>query len=210
MIPSSSKKVVRGWVFYDWANSVYSLVISSAIFPIFYEAQTSDKNENGEVVNDIVDFFGFSFINTALYSYIVGLSFLVISILSPLLSGIADYTGDKKRFLQFFCYLGATACASMYFFKGNSLEFGMLSVFFASIGYWGSMVFYNAYLPEIAPQEEHDRISAKGYAMGYLGSSLLLIICLILIMFHDTFSFTSEELPTRISFLIVALWWVGF
>ena len=116
------------------------------------------------------------FKNTELYSYVASASFLIVSIISPILSGIADYSDSKKRFLQFFCYLGALSCASLYFFDINHLEWSMLPVLLASVGFWGSLVFYNAYLPEIAQPEMHDRISAKGYALGYVGSSILLII----------------------------------
>ncbi len=194
-------KSIKGWAFYDWANSSYPLVITTAIFPMFYEYQTS-HDINGMYQGDMVEFLGYQFRNTELYSYVASLSFLVVSLISPILSGIADYADNKKFFLKVFCYLGATACASLYFFDVNYLELSMISVFLASIGFWGSIVFYNAYLPELAPINEHDRISAKGYALGYLGSSILLIINLVLIMGFD--------MSPRYSFLSVAVWWVGF
>ena len=202
MIEKGNKKVINAWAFYDWANSVYPLVITTAIFPMFYEAVTTSTLADGSS-SDMVEFWGNPFKNTEIYSYIVSASFLVVSIISPLLSGIADYADNKKRFLQFFCYLGAISCASLYFFDVNHLELSMLPVFFASIGFWGSIVFYNAYLPEIADASQHDRISAKGYALGYLGSSILLIICLAVIM-----GVGAEY--TKYSFLAVALWWIGF
>lgn len=195
MLKKGDKKVINAWAFYDWANSVYPLVITTAVFPLFYEDATS---KNG----DMVEFFGFSFQNTELYSYVISLSFLIVAIISPILSGIADYSDNKKRFLQFFCYLGSLACMSFYFFDVNHLEISMLSVLLASIGFWGSLVFYNAYLPEIAEPEHHDKISAKGYALGYLGSSILLIIILALIM--------NKVINAQLSFIIVGLWWIGF
>ena len=179
------KKIISAWTFYDWANSVYPLVITTAIFPMFYEAVTSESNEQGQIINDMVTFWGFQFKNTELYSYVASLSFLTVSIISPLLSGIADYADNKKSYLQFFCYLGATSCACLYFFDPAYLEWSMLPVFLASVGFWGSLVFYNAYLPEIAEPIMHDRISAKGYSLGYIGSSILLIINLIMIMVFD-------------------------
>lgn len=201
MIKKGDKKVIRAWAFYDWANSVYPLVITTAIFPMFYEAVTTTKLADG-TTSDLVDFWGMSFRNTELYSYVVSASFLVVSFISPILSGIADYSDNKKRFLQIFCYLGSLSCASLFFFDANYLEWSMLSVFFASIGFWGSIVFYNAYLPEIAETKDHDRISAKGYGLGYIGSSLLLIINLLMIMVFNV--------PAKYSFLTVALWWIGF
>lgn len=187
-----NKKIMNAWAFYDWANSVYPLVITSAIFPVFFESKTAG----------IVSFFGYEMINTVLYSYVIAASFMVVSVLSPILSGVADYSGNKKRFLQFFCYLGALSCASLYFFNGNQLELGMLSIFLASIGFWNSLVFYNAYLPEIAEPKDHDWLSARGFSLGYFGSSLLLIACLVLIMMFD--------MPAEYSFLLTGVWWVGF
>src|SRR5690554_2034303 len=201
MIKKGDKKVINAWAFYDWANSVYPLVITTAIFPMFYEAVTSSTLMDGSSY-DMVVFFGYHFKNTELYSYVNALAFLIVSIISPLLSGVADYSDNKKRFLQFFCYLGAVSCAALYFFDADHLEWSMLPVLFASVGFWGSIVFYNAYLPEIAERGDHDKISAKGYALGYIGSSILLIINLILIMAYD--------MPVKYSFISVAVWWVGF
>jgi len=200
MLKKGDKKLINAWTFYDWANSAYPLVITTAIFPIFYGKITS-VTVDGKIINDKVRLFGQQFINTELYSYVVALSFVVVSLLSPFLSGIADYSGKKKRFMQFFCFTGALSCASLYFFSKENLGLGMCSVFFASVGFWGSLVFYNAYLPEIANPEDHDRVSAKGFGMGYLGSALLLIINLILI---------QNGMDARYAFVSVAIWWIGF
>ena len=204
------KRIIKGWILYDWANSVYNLVISSAIFPIFYTNITErhyldsvgrEKLLEGEKV--MVNFFGNDLYSSELISYVLSASFLLVSILSPILSGIADFTGNKKRFMQFFCYLGALSCISLYWFDASRIEWGMLSVFLASIGFWNSFVFYNAYLPEIADPKDHDNISARGFSMGYFGSMILLIICLSIIMFIDK-SYTS------LCFILVGIWWMGF
>jgi UMF1 family MFS transporter len=206
----TNKKVIRGWIFYDWANSVYNLVISSAIFPIFYsnitKKQYLEQNPNLEWKEGMpiyVDFFHWQIDADTLIAYVFSASFLTIAFLSPILSGIADYSGLKKRFLQFFCYLGAISCISLYWFNPKNLELGMLSIFMASIGFWSSFVFYNAYLPEIAPPDDHDKISARGYANGYFGSMILLIICLAIIKGIDV-KYTS------LSFVLVGIWWMGF
>ena len=196
---------------YDWANSVYSLVISTAIFPIFYEAQTTATylNETGLTAKEIesndvtIDFFGYNVSPSVLYSLVISVSFLLVSFISPILSGIADYTGNKKRFLQFFCYFGSLSCMSLFFFDANYMEFSMISVLCASIGFWCSLVFYNAFLPEIAPLEEQDDISARGFIMGYIGSIILLLICLGLIMGYGPHL-------TKYCFILVGLWWIGF
>ena len=204
MIEKNNPKTIRAWAFYDWANSVYSLVISTAIFPIFYASQNfaQTKVVNGVEI-PLVEFFGRTFINTEIYSYVLSLSFLVVAAISPFLSGIADYTGSKKKFLQFFCYLGSFSCAMLFFFDVNYMELSMFFVLLASIGFWGSLVFYNAFLPEIADPEFHDDVSAKGFAYGYVGSAILLIAILAILTFFDNGL-------VRYSFLAVALWWAGF
>ncbi|MFD1552811.1 MFS transporter [Putridiphycobacter roseus] len=200
-----NKKIIRAWTFYDWANSIYPLVISTTIFPIFYETVTHDigTGEN----HDMVMFFGVSIKNTVLYSYVIAASFVVVSLLSPILSGIADYAGSKKSFLRFFCYLGALATASLYFFDVNRLELSMVSIFIASIGFWNSLVFYNAYLPEIAEPKDHDKISARGFAMGYFGSSIMLVALLYLM---GAVGGGEPLISAKFAFVVAGIWWIGF
>ena len=201
--PVYSKKVQKAWTMYDWANSVYSLVITTTIFPIFYNAMTTVREEDGTLVSDVVSFWGMEFLNTQLYSYVLATSFLVIIFLSPLLSGMADYAGKKLTFLKIFCYAGAVGCASMFFFNPAHLEWSMGSLFLANLGFWGSLGFYNAYLPEIAPPEEHDKLGARGYVMGYIGSVTLLLICLAFIMGIGAHL-------TKWAFVLVGVWWVSW
>lgn len=203
MITKNDPRIINGWTFYDWANSVYNLVITSVVFPKFFLSQTADIPG---LAHNTVLFFGREYNNVELYSYVFSASFVVVSLLVPLLSGIADYLGNKKRFMQFFCYLGALSCISMFFFDVNHLEVSMLSPFFASIGFWGSLVFYNSYLPEIATPDQHDRISAKGFSLGYVGSIILLITIIVgLKMYPDI-----AGKITRFGFIAVGLWWAGF
>lgn len=204
-IKKGDKKTMNAWAFYDWANSVYPLVISTAIFPIFYESITSTKDGANNVISDYVTFFGTEIKNTVLYSYVVAASFIMVIIFSPLLSGVADYSGSKKRFLQFFCYLGAAATASLYFFNPEHLELSMLSLFLASLGFWNSLVFYNAYLPEVAEPKDHDRLSAKGFSMGYIGSVILLVTCLVLLQ-----AIPDSPVKAQHCFVLTGLWWMGF
>jgi UMF1 family MFS transporter len=199
-LQKGDKKLINAWAFYDWANSVYSLVIATAVFPIYYESVTSGDN-------GVVQFFGSEFNNSASLSF----SFLIVAFMSPFLSGIADYSGNKKRFMQFFCYLGSLSVMSLYFFKGqDTLWVGILGAILASIGFWGSIVFYNSYLPEIAFPEQHDRVSAKGFMFGYTGSLILLMFNLTMVMKPEWFGITDSSLPARISFLSVGIWWIGF
>jgi UMF1 family MFS transporter len=208
------KKIINSWCMYDWANSVYNLVISSAIFPIYFTAITTQKDPvTKQIIDDHVNFLGITIKNTVLSNYTLALSFLLVCFLSPFLSGIADSRKNKKSFLRFFCYLGALSCAGLYFFtdKVDTLWIGVVCIFFASIGFWNSLVFYNSFLPEIASNEEMDKVSAKGFSLGYLGSSLLLIICLVFIqVIAPAMGITDGGLPPRICFILVAIWWVGF
>ena len=209
-LPKGSKKLINAWAFYDWANSVYSLVITSAVFPIFYGALTIVKNEQGEIVRDTVQLFGFSFNNDSLISYVTATAFLAVAIMSPFLSGIADYIGNKKSFLKFFCYLGAISCIGLFWFNLEELWFGLLCYFMALIGFWASLVFYNSYLPDIAYPEQQDKASARGFSFGYIGSVILLILCLLMILKFEWFGFEDEAFPTRLSFVLTGVWWIGF
>lgn len=202
---SRKRKVINAWAFYDWANSVYNLTITSTIFPIYWNAVTANNGTN------VVRFLGMNFVNSALYSYAISFSFLLVAVLSPLLSGIADYNGTKKRFMQFFCILGSASCSALYWFDSSTITLGVFAFIFGSFGWAGSLVFYNSYLPEIADEEEQDQVSAKGFAYGYIGSSLLLIINLLIIQFPNWFGFSSgSSLPVRLAFLAVGVWWFGF
>lgn len=202
-----SKKVINGWAMYDWANSVYNLVITSTIFPAYYEAVTGDGNET--TLNDTVKIFGREFVNTSLYNYALAIAFFIVAIMSPILSSIADYKGNKKQFLFFFCTMGSVACSAMYFFDKTNLVYGLSCLIIACIGFWGSLVFYNSYLPEIAAPEDQDRVSARGFAMGYIGSVILQIICFVFVMSPETFGINGGK-AAQISFLLVGIWWWGF
>ncbi len=201
---NGNKKIVNAWCMYDWANSVYNLVIVSTMYPAYYESVTRGENDKG-----IVNFLGHDFINTALYNYALGVAFLVVALLSPILSAIADYKGNKRLFMRFFATMGSVSCSFLYFFKANNLEIGIVFMILACIGFWGSMVFYNSYLPEIAEPKEHDRISARGFTLGYIGSVLLQLICFVLLFKKEWFGISTGE-ALRLSFLLVGVWWLGF
>ncbi len=207
-LQKGDKKLLNAWAFYDWANSVYSLTIASAVFPIFYEALFSKDNH-------YIDVFGLHLKNSALISFITAFAFLVVSFISPLLSGIADYVGNKKAFMKFFCYLGALSCMGLYWFDLDTIYIGLAFYFFGLIGYWGSLVYYNSYLPDIAFEEQQDKISAKGYSLGYIGSVILLIVNLAMIMKPRLFGISGTDgeaamKAMRYSFVMVGVWWILF
>ncbi|MFY7988250.1 MAG: MFS transporter [Flavobacterium sp.] len=202
-LQKGDSKLLNAWAFYDWSNSVYALVISSTIFPLYYGALFRQKN-----IEEIV-LFGFSIRSEALISYVTALGFLIIAFISPLLSGIADYLGNKKFFLKLFCYVGAISCMSLYFFSidDEMVVLSLVSYLLALIGFWGSLVFYNSYLPDIAHKEQQDKISAKGFSLGYVGSVVLLLICLAMVMSVED----DQKLQMmQYSFLLVGVWWLGF
>lgn len=201
-LEKGSKKLLNAWAFYDWANSVYSLTISSAIFPIYYSVLFTQYGA------DYIHVFGMELKDTALITYVTAAAFLVVAIMSPLLSGIADFVGNKKMFLKFFCYLGALSCIGLYFFDLEYIYFSLLCYFLALIGFWGSLVFYNSYLPDVAHPEQQDMISAKGFSMGYIGSVLLLAVNLAMVMLSPEGE--AQVQMMRYSFILVGIWWMGF
>ncbi|MFZ9299489.1 MAG: MFS transporter [Chitinophagaceae bacterium] len=203
---TAPKSVVRAWTMYDWANSVYNLVISSTIFPAYYESMTGDGNP---LTQDKVQLFGVTFDNVALYNYTLSFSFFIVALISPILSSIADYKGVKRGMLRFFMTMGSIGCSSLFFYGKDNLIVGLCCTILACIGYWSSIVFYNSYLPEIAAPEDRDRISARGFSMGYIGSVILQLISLVLIMKGSSFGVEGAMGP-KISFLLVGIWWFSF
>jgi MFS transporter, UMF1 family len=206
---TASKKVINGWAMYDWANSAYNLVITSTIFPAYYVSITSSGNAAGK---HYVEFFGRKFINTALMDYALSVVFLIVAFSSPILSSIADYRRNKKVYLRWFCFIGSAACVGLFFFYPGDIEYGIILFSIAALGFWSSLVFYNSYLPDIAAPEDQDRVSAKGFAMGYIGSVLLQIICFVIILKPSWFGLNEADktIGARLSFLLVGLWWFGF
>ena len=203
---TASKKVVNGWAMYDWASSSYNLVITSTIFPAYFEAIAVD---DASVSKTTVTFLGRQFENTALYNYAIAFAMLIVALMSPLLSSIADYKGNKKKFLNFFLTMGSLACASLFFFEKSTLSIGLIAMIIACVGFWGGQVFYNSFLPEIARPEDRDRVSAKGFAYGYAGSVLLQLICFVFVLMPEKFGITEGK-GSQLSFLLVGIWWWGF
>ena len=205
---TASKKVVNGWAMYDWANSVYNLVITTTFFPIYYLGVTGDGNDATKT--DYIDFLWLKHIpNSSLYDYTLAVAFLFVAFSSPVLSSIADYKGNKKSFMRFFVTIGSLSCMGLYFFNASTLLFSSILMIIATIGFWGSLVFYNSYLPEIAAPEDRDRISAKGFSMGYIGSVLLQLIGFALVTLAGDDE-AAQANAVRLTFVLVGLWWIGF
>ena len=206
-LEKGSKKLINAWAFYDWANSVYSLVISSAIFPLYFGALFTDINT--------ISFFNYNIKNTAVISFVTAFAFIIVAFISPLLSGIADYIGDKKKFMKIFVYMGSLSCIGLYFFELDTIYMGLFFYFLAMVGIWASLVFYNSYLPDIAYPDQQDRASARGFSMGYIGSVLLLLFNLAMVMQPEWFGISGEPQEAsmkamRYSFISVGIWWSLF
>jgi UMF1 family MFS transporter len=207
-LKKGSKKLLNAWAFYDWANSVYSLVIASSVFPLYYQALFSSAGI------EYITIFGGTIRSTPLITYTTAIAFIFISLLIPILSGIADFVGNKKVFMKFFCYLGAFSCMGLYFFNLENILTSLLFYFLALIGFWCSWIFYNSYLPDVAYPEQQDKLSAKGFSLGYIGSVLLLLFNLAMIMFPESFGLgddgASKMKAMQISFISVGVWWLVF
>jgi MFS transporter, UMF1 family len=201
----NNKETIKAWAMFDWSNSAYNLVITSTIFPAYYTIITTT-----EEFGDKVTFFGRTFTNTALSNYALSMAYLIMALLLPVLSSIADFRGNKKIFMKVFTYLGSISCACLFFFKLETLEFGIICFTLAAIGYIGGVMFNNSYLPEIATVDQQDKVSAKGFAYGYVGSVLLQIICFIFVLKPELFGITDASFPARLSFLLVGIWWITF
>jgi UMF1 family MFS transporter len=203
----NNPKTLNAWAFYDWANSVHSLTITSAIFPIYFPSAAVTL---GSKTPGVISILGFELSNTVVFSYTISLAFLALTFLMPFLSGIADYTGSKKSFMRFFCYLGSFSCIALFFFSKGHYYIGTLGFLFSIVGWGGSMVFYNSFLPEIATSDRFDRLSAKGFTLGYIGSVLLLVQNLTMLLKPEWYGGIGGEMAARVSFLTVGLWWLLF
>ena len=201
----NNKSTIKAWAMFDWSNSAYNLVITSTIFPAYYTIITTTE-QNG----DKVMFFGREFTNTALSNYALSVAYLIMALILPVLSSIADFRGNKKVFMMIFTYIGSLACAGLFFFKLETLELGIICFTLAAMGYIGGAMFNNSYLPEIASVDQQDKVSAKGFSYGYVGSVLLQIICFIFVLKPELFGITDPSLPARLSFLLVGIWWISF
>jgi MFS transporter, UMF1 family len=198
----NDRKTINGWAFFDWANSSYALVIAVAIFPNYYI----------RVTDDYLNVLGTQISNSSLYAFSISLAYLVIACMLPILSGIADYSGRRLFFLKVFTTIGSVSCAGLFLFKGMP-QVGMALAFFvlATIGFDGGKVFYNSYLPVIASPDHYDQVSARGFAFGYVGSVILLLINLWIILNPALLGITEgDSLAVRLAFLMVGIWWLGF
>jgi MFS transporter, UMF1 family len=199
----NSPKVINAWCSYDIANSAYILSVNTVLYPIYYSSVTESA-----FGSEIINFMGMSIKNTVLYEYAVAVGYLTVIILTLTFSGIADMGGYRKRFMQFFTLLGSLACLGLYGFTGENIGLGIVLPAVAIVGFAGSLVYYNSFLPIIATPDLHDKISARGFSFGYAGSMILLIFNLVSLEYYEWFGFSDKGQATRFAFVEVGLWWL--
>jgi len=191
-----NKKQVYSWVMYDWANSAFATTVLAAVLPIFY----SDVAAKG-LSNNLA---------TSYWGYTQAIAMLIIAFLSPVLGAMADYSDSKRSFLKFFALLGIAGTGLLYFVNEGDYLVASLFFIFGSIGFSGSNIFYDSYLPIITDKKKIDYISSLGYAAGYLGGGLLLLINMMMILKPNLFGISSSLLATKLTFVTVAIWWLVF
>lgn len=190
------RRELRAWAMYDWANSAFMCTIVTAVFPIYFQRQAAATLSESDAL--------------AMFSLANAIAIAIVAILNPLLGALADYLPLKKRMLGAFLAVGLVATAAMFFIGYGEWRLAMVLFIVASIGAFGSMAFYDALLPHIADAGEIDRVSSAGYAIGYLGGGVLLLINAIWIMAPQTFGMPDAAVASRVSFVSVAVWWVLF
>ncbi|HEY68764.1 MAG: MFS transporter [Chloroflexi bacterium] len=196
------RKIVNAWCMYDWANSAFATTIMAAVLPTFYSAVAgatlAPDPEKAAVLA------------SAYWGYTNTIAMLLVALAAPILGAIADHSGARKRFLGGFAGLGILFTALMVLVGTG--DWLMASAFYilGRIGFAGANIFYDALLPHIAHPDEIDQVSTKGYALGYLGGGLLLVINLAWIMKPEWFGLPNAELASRLSFFSVAIWWAVF
>ncbi|MBW8351594.1 MFS transporter [Bacillus sp. IITD106] len=188
-------KEENSWIMYDWGNSAYSIIITSAVFPIFYKSVAASA--------------GVSAVNSTAYlGYTIAIATFILAMLSPILGTIADYKGLKKKFFTFFFVMGICATAMLAFVPGDQWLLLLILYMFSTVGFTGSIVFYDAFLVDVTTADRMDRVSARGYGLGYIGSTIPFIISIAIILLAQREILPiSAGLASKISFLITATWW---
>ena len=190
------RKDLRAWAMYDWANSAVQTTIIAAIFPIYYQKVAAAGQPEA--------------LATSRFAWATTIAILIVAVIAPLLGAIADYTAIKKRLLALFLIVGATATAAMYWIGQGDWQFALVLFVIVNVGVAGSIVFYESLLPHLVGEEDLDRVSSAGYAIGYLGGGTLLALNLLMIQMPTTFGLPDAGTATRVALASVGLWWVIF
>jgi len=190
------RRELRAWAMYDWANSAFQTTIVAAIFPIFFQ-KVAAAGMPGPVA-------------TSRFAWATTWAILIVAIVAPLLGAVADRAPLKKRLLAVFLVIGAGATALMYFITRGDWVFALTLFIISNVGVAGSIVFYESLLPHIASEQELDRVSTAGYALGYLGGGVLLAVKILMMSHPAWFMLPNREIAVRASLASVAVWWIVF
>jgi UMF1 family MFS transporter len=190
-------QIVNAWCMYDWANSAFATTIMAAMFPPFYRSMVTAAGL-GEADA------------TAYWAYTTSIALLLIAILAPVLGAISDHTGGKKRYVAFFAILGILGTGLFVFLGDDTYILGSTLFIIGNVGFAGANVFYESLLPHIAKKDDIDQISTRGYALGYVGGGILLVINVLWYMKPEWFFMPGVGFALRVSFFSVAVWWALF
>ncbi|NIQ11706.1 MAG: MFS transporter, partial [Gammaproteobacteria bacterium] len=203
MTQLTSNRASLGWCLYDWANSAFATVVLAAVLPVYFASLVPD---NGADV-----FWSSAPVQaTALWGYIVSFSMAIVALSAPALGNLSDRRGWRRRLLMTFCLLGSLATSALFFVGPGAYHLAALLFILGNIGFASGNIFYNAYLPDLASGHDADRLSAKGFALGYIGGGLMLLIAFVLIQKHSLFGIADKSAATRLGFLLTGFWWLGF
>jgi MFS transporter, UMF1 family len=191
-------KTEKSWIFYDWANSAYSMAVTSTILPLYFKMVF--QNGGGEAS-----------LSTAYWGYANSIATLIIAIMAPILGTIADYKGYKKRFFSIFFLLGVTFTALLSVVPENYWFMLLVIYIISAAGFSGSNIFYDAFIVDVTDEKRMDKVSTMGFALGYIGSTIPFIICMAIVILAQ-FKIIPLSVPNacKISFIITAIWWFIF
>ena len=193
----SERRTTAAWCLYDWANSAFACTVMAALYPPFFRAIAESDGLTGAEV-------------TARWGLVTGLALLVIALIGPVFGALADASGGKKRLLGVFLVLGVVATGAFAFLPSSGWQLAGLVFVVANLGFAGSIIFYEALLPHIADPDEIDTISARGFAWGYLGGGILLVVNMLWVTMPERFGFAGMGAAVKASFVSVAVWWAVF
>jgi len=181
---------------YDWANSAFYTTIVAAVFPIYYRTVAAGGQSDADA--------------TSRYAWATAIAIFIVAVVAPLLGAVADFAALKKRMLAVFLALGASSTAAMFWITEGDWSLALVLFAIANVGVAGSIVFYESLLPHLVREDELDRVSSAGYALGYLGGGTLLAVNLLMIQRPALFGIPDTATATRLTFVSVAIWWVVF
>ncbi|MFQ5691009.1 MAG: MFS transporter [Gemmatimonadota bacterium] len=197
----NDRRTIFGWAMYDWANSAYMTTVAAALLPAYFASAVVPEG-GYEILGRTLD-------GQSLWGYLVSFGTFVIFLITPVLGAVADFSASKKRFLRAFAYGGALFTTLLFLVGTGDVPLAMGLFFLTQVGFIGANVFYDGFLPDLTTPDTIDRVSAKGYAFGYIGGGLQFAVALLLVSFHEALGI-GQQTAVRASLTMAGLWWLGF